>query len=532
MQDGSKAIFIPFFIVIRWNILRIKLKSPQRSIYDPSLAGRRSTTSFPTPPQKDDDNSSVSYVDNVTGKVIVPGASSYNGLNLVPQMGWDNWNAFQCDVNESLLLNTARAMVDYGLRDLGYQYIVLDDCWSIGRNESGYLVADHTLHSMGMKFGMYSSAGIMTCARYPGSLGYEQKDADLWASWDVDYLKYDNCFNQGQSGTPQISFNRYNVMSQALNKTGRPIVYAMCNWGQDSPFDWAYGIANSGRMSGDVSDTFNRPDSRCPCTESIGCSWPGFHCSIMNILNKMAAVQSRTMSGYAQDLDMLEIGNGGQTDSEYVVHFSMWAINSSPLLIGTNVLTLSPANLAIYSNPAVIALNQDPSATAAIRKWRYLVNPDEFGEGEIALWTRSLDNGDQVIALLNAGNASMMMNATLNDIFLDLRTAGAYQAPPQLDEIWDVYDLWANRMSDAEAAAIINGTSMTVTDNTNGTVTRYNATATSYAQGLMNNDTALLGAKVGSIGPMGTWSAMIPRHSVGLYRLRQRTSDLRKRDEL
>ena len=305
-------------------------------------------------------------------------------------------------------------------------------------------------------------------------------------------------------------------------------------------------------MSGDVYDSFNRPDSRCPCMESIGCPWPGFHCSIMNILNKMAAIQSRTMSGYFNDMDMLEVGNGGQTgqpqnqlppfinyrltmlvDSEYVVHFSMWAMNASPLLIGTNVLTLSPQNLAIYSNPAVIALNQDPSASAAIRKWQYFVNPDETGQGEIALWTRSLDNGDQAIALLNAGNISMMMNASLNDIFLDPRTAGAYQAPPQLSETWDVYDLWANRMGNNEAASIINGTTMNLTNNDNSTVTRYNATATSYAEGLMNNDIALFGAKVGSIQPMGTWTATVERHSVGLYRLRQASSgSLRKRDEL
>jgi len=486
----------------------------------------------------------LSYITD-SGDVIIPGASSYNGLNLVPQMGWDNWNAFQCNVNESLLLQTAERMVELGLRDLGYEYIVLDDCWSIGRNESGYLVENpqtfphgmkyvaDKIHSMGMKFGMYSSAGVFTCGRYPGSLGNEQKDAEYFASVGVDYLKYDNCFNQGQSGTAKLSFDRYNAMSEALNKTGRPIVYSMCNWGDDNPYDWAYTIANSGRMSGDVYDSFNRPDSRCPCRESIGCAWPGFHCSVMNILNKMAAIQPRTMSGYFNDMDMLEVGNGGQTDSEYIVHFSMWALNASPLLIGTNVLTLSPANLAIYSNPAVIALNQDPSASAATRKWQYFVNPDETGEGEIALWTRSLKNGDQAIALLNAGNTSMMMNVTMNDIFLDQRTAGAYQAPPELSETWDVYDLWANRMSDEEAGSIINATAGNVTMNGNSTLTRYNATATSYAQGLINNDAALLGAKVGSIEPSGTWEAMIPRHSVGLYRLRRRSGSLvRRKDEL
>ncbi|KAF2466516.1 glycoside hydrolase [Lindgomyces ingoldianus] len=484
-----------------------------------------------------------------TEQVIISGASSFNGLNLVPQMGWNNWNAFQCNVSESLLLDTAEAMVNFGLKDLGYNYIVLDDCWSIGRNESGYLIPNplkfpngmkyiaDKLHSMGMKFGMYSSAGVFTCGRYPGSLGFEQQDADLWASWDVDYLKYDNCFNQGQSGTPQISFNRYNVMSQAINKTGRPMIYSLCNWGNDDPYDWAYTIANSGRMSGDIYDQFNRPDSRCPCTEAVGCAWPGFHCSVMNILNKMAAIQSRTMSGYFNDMDMLEVGNGGQSDSEYVVHFSMWAMHSSPLLIGTNVLTLSPANLAILSNPAIIALNQDPSASAAIRKWQYFIDPDETGQGEIALWTRRLANGDQVIALLNAANSTMKMNATMNEIFLDPRTAGAYHEPEELRKTWDVYDLWANRLSESEASAIINSTPMIGITNMNSTktprATRYNATTTSYADGLKNNDTALLGQKVGSIEPRGTWVAEIPRHSVGMYRLRARpTTRMRKRDEL
>ncbi|MBE7180132.1 MAG: glycoside hydrolase family 27 protein [Terriglobus roseus] len=150
-------------------------------------------------------------------------------------------------MNETLLLNTAQVMVNFGLRDLGYEYVVLDDCWSVGRNSSGYLVSnDDTfpngmkyvadkIHSLGLKFGMYSSAGVFTCARYPGSLGYEEKDADLFAEWDVDYLKYDNCFNQGQSGTPKLSFDRYNVMSKALNQTGRDIVYAMCSWGTNHP---------------------------------------------------------------------------------------------------------------------------------------------------------------------------------------------------------------------------------------------------------------------------------------------------------
>lgn len=306
--------------------------------------------------------------------------------------------------------------------------------------------------------------------------------------------------------------------------------YSMCNWGQDMPYDWAYTIANSYRMSGDIYDSFNRPDTRCLCAEDqIPCNFPGFHCSVMTILNKMAPITSRSMSGGFADMDMLEVGNGGQDDNEYVTHFSMWALMSSPLLIGTNILSLSPANLAIYSNPAVIALNQDPSAQAGIRKWRYYVeDKDQYGQGEISLWTRVLDNGDTVIAMLNGGNSSRIMNATAEDIFLDQATAGTYVPAPELSESFDVYDLWANRMSEGEASSLINGNATTGMNST----TRYNATATSYADGLSSNSSALFGTQVGTLQPGGTWSAEIPRHSVGLYRLRPAGSTLRKRDEL
>lgn len=473
--------------------------------------------------------------------VVIPGSTSYNGLNLVPQMGWNNWNAFHCDVSEELLLDTAQAMVDYGLRDLGYNYVVLDDCWSAGRNDSGYLVhnpkkfpngmkavADR-VHDLGMKYGMYSSAGVFTCGKYPGSLGYEQKDADVFASWGVDYLKYDNCYNQGQSGTPKLSFDRYNVMSKALNNTGRPIVYSLCNWGNDDPYDWAYTISNSYRMSGDIYDSFQRPDARCPCVDTP-CNWPGFHCSVMNILNKMAPIVSRSQPGAFNDMDMLEVGNGGQSDSEYVVHFSMWSLMSSPLLIGTNIPTLSPANLAIYSNPAVIALNQDPSGTAAKRVWRYHVDDvDADGMGEIQLWTRDLDNGDTAVALINTGNSSRTMNASITDIFLDQATAGAYKTPEELSTTWDIYDLWANRMSEEEASAILAGNATAIAEDS---VTRYNATALSYADGLAANHTALFGQKIGQLQPGGTLEAEVDRHSIGLFRLRPVGGSLKKRDEL
>lgn len=244
----------------------------------------------------------------------------------------------------------------------------------------------------------------------------------------------------------------------------------------------------------------------------------------------MASIQSRTSSGAVNDMDMLEVGNKGQTDLEYVAHFSMWAINSSPLLIGTNVLSLTPQNLAILSNPAVIALNQDPSSSAAVRKWRVNVSDvDEYGVGEISLWTRGLDNGDTAIALLNAGNASRQMTATAKDIFIDQSTAGTYEVAAELSMAWDVYDLWAGRLSISHAAAIMNGTAESVPVNS---TTRYNATVMSYQDGLKNNVSALYGVKVGTISPGGQWTVPVERHSVGLFRLRKVDGNWRKRDEL
>ena len=258
----------------------------------------------------------------------------------------------------------------------------------------------------------------------------------------------------------------------------------------------------------------------------------------MNIVNKAAFVQYKSQPGAWNDLDMLEVGNGGMTDEEEVTHFTMWAILKSPLIIGTNVPHMSPQALSIYSNPAVIAINQDPAGSQTKRNWRYYVNDtNKYGQGEIQLWTGALANGDYVVCLLNAGNSARSMNATLTDIFFDESSTGSAGPAPQLMQQWDVYDLWANRMSNNTAMAIINnnssmGSNYTVTLGMNST-SRYNATETSYAKGLAMNATALFGSKVGSVPPMGTLTAEVPGHGVGLFRLRSHgTPSMRKRDEL
>ncbi|CAG8977374.1 hypothetical protein HYALB_00007004 [Hymenoscyphus albidus] len=474
-----------------------------------------------------------------------------NGLARTPQMGWNNWNAFACDVSEELLVQTADLIVGYGLRDLGYEYVVLDDCWSAGRNASnnntlipdpikfprGMSAVAEDMHVLDLKFGMYSDAGRYTCGMYEGSLGHETTDANTFASWGVDYLKYDNCYNEGYAGNQAISSERYRTMGDALNATGRPILYSLCNWGEDYPWNWGSTIANSWRMSGDIFDMWDKYDARCPCEgkDAWNCELPGFHCSITNIMNKVSFIVSKAQPGAWNDLDMLEVGNGGMTDDEYVAHFSMWSVAKSPLLIGADIRKILPQDLAILNNAAVIAVNQDPMGQSAGRRWMY--ETEENGPGAIQLWTgnlRSTTGGrwnDMVVLLINGKDRAIEMNATLIDIFSDVRPKGK---PAQASMAWEVRDLWADRMSTEKAAAIIAAAKGNSTVPFNATAIaegRFNTTQTSYADGLKSNSSILLGKVIGTVEPQGNIKATVPKHGAVMYRLRALPSD-RNIDEL
>jgi len=224
---------------------------------------------------------------------------------------------------------------------------------------------------------------------------------------------------------------------------------------------------------------------------------------------------------------MLEVGNGGMNDEEYKLHFTMWAAVKSPLIIGTDVTSMSPSTYSIYTNPAIIALNQDPAGSPITRQWEYNVSDvDQYGLGTISMWSGSLYGNNQAVILLNAGNTSRVMNATLADIFVD--DGGAISTEAQMS--YDIYDLWANRMPNATASMILNSNS--TMDAMNVTNYFYNATQTSFAQGLAMNDTRLMGKHVGTVGALGTISATVPRHGVVAYRLKPRATSSRKRDEL
>ncbi|PIN08188.1 Alpha-D-galactosidase (melibiase) [Handroanthus impetiginosus] len=281
-----------------------------------------------------------------------------NGLAKTPQMGWNSWNFFACDINEKVIRETADALVSTGLAKLGYIYVNIDDCWSEPvRDLKGQLVTDSKtfpsgikaladyVHSKGLKLGIYSDAGAFTCQVRPGSLFHEKDEANLFASWGVDYLKYDNCFNLGID--PE---KRYPPMRDALNATGRTIFYSLCEWGVHDPALWAGKVGNSWRTTDDIND-----------------SWASMT-TIADLNDKWAAYAG---PGGWNDPDMLEVGNGGMTYEEYRAHFSIWALMKAPLLIGCDVRNMTAETYEIISNEEVIAVNQDPLGVQGRKVYSY-----------------------------------------------------------------------------------------------------------------------------------------------------------------
>ena len=467
-----------------------------------------------------------------------------NGLARTPPLGWNNWNSLGCDVSADLLLETASKLVTLGLMDVGYQYTVLDDCWSDGRDANGRLKVDMArfpdgmekvsakIHEYGLLFGMYSSAGHMTCARGEGSLDHEVEDAQTFADFSVDYLKYDNCYSMGRAGSAQSTFQRYDAMAKALNNTGRPIVYSLCNWGEDFVMSWGVSIANSWRISGDIYDSFSRPDDRCSCTandpSSPWCVSPGAHCSVLTILNKVAPYADRSQPGGWQDLDALEVGLGGMTGEEYKAHFALWAALKSPLLIGADLRKLSPEALAILNNPAILAINQDPLGVPATRIARNTSVPkDRYGEGETHIWSGPLAGGDQVLILLNAADADLEVTAYLEDIFVG---DGPSCSAPQCKEDWLVHDLWSTAMEDSVARQLVgNSKSRQDASRILHSSNWYNSSIMSYQEGLRKEDTRLLGSKVAEIPAQGSLTVSVKRHSAKAYRLRSKSRNPSKR---
>jgi len=336
-----------------------------------------------------------------------------------PPMGWNSWNRFGCDIDESLIKSTADALVSTGLREAGYTYVNIDDCWMAStRDAQGRLRPDPTrfpggikaladyVHARGLKLGIYESAGTATCQGLPGSLDHETIDAQTFASWEVDYLKYDNCNHQNRPDA-----ERYRAMGEALRATGRPIVYSICNWGLAEPWHFAPTVGGvAWRTTGDISD-----------------SWG----SVTSILDQQAGLEPFARKGFYNDPDMLEVGNGGMTQAEYTAHFSLWALLSSPLLLGNDLRSVSASTLSIVANPDVIAVNRDWGGSQGRRV-------ADLGETEV--WAKPMSDGSAAVVLFNRTGAPTTVATTA----AALGIGGSSQ--------YTVRDLWSKATSTSAGA--------------------------------------------------------------------------------
>lgn len=346
-------------------------------------------------------------------------------IKLTPPMGWNSWNTFAENIDEKLIMESADAMVSSGLLDCGYDYLVIDDCWSEKERDSeGRLVplaskfphgmkfvADY-VHSKGLKFGMYSCAGNLTCAGYPSSFEHEFIDAETFASWGVDFLKYDYCYKP--TGVPgNILYTR---MGNALANCGRDILFNSCSWGHDSTEEWVRSTgAHMWRSTGDIFDVWR---------------------SVKDIHEKQLSLQPYNSLGCFNDMDMLIVGMKGKgnvgltgcTYEEYRTHFSLWAMLNSPLVIGCDIREMSEETKTILMNKDIIAINQDIGGKQPFLAGTPLgENPNEG-----YAWVKQLDGGDLAIGLFNMGDTEAMIKVSLFDIGLGAVTGRTLS----MKELW------------------------------------------------------------------------------------------------
>jgi alpha-galactosidase len=334
-----------------------------------------------------------------------PGPIS-TGLALTPPMGWNTWNKFGCNVSDELVRGMADAIVKSGMKDAGYQYVVIDDCWQTARDAKANIVVDphfpqgikpvaDYVHSLGLKFGIYSDAGSKTCAGRPGGLGHEYQDAVMYASWGVDYLKYDWC-----NTTTQDARASYANIRAALDTSGRPIVLSICEWGKNQPWLWGQEVGgNLWRTTGDIEDRWGGKekfkDGSC-CSNGV-----------LAILDEQVGISSYAGPGHWNDPDMLEVGNGSMTTTEYRSHFSLWAILAAPLIAGNDLRNMTPEIHDILTNKEVIAVDQDPLG----REGRRVAK-----DGDLEIWGKQMQDGSRAVILLNRGRSQHEITVNWREI--------------------------------------------------------------------------------------------------------------------
>ncbi len=333
-----------------------------------------------------------------------------DGLALTPPMAWNSWNVFHENINETQIREIADAMVTSGMRDAGYEYLNLDDKWmdDDGRDGQGNLYGDSQrfpsgipdlvsyVNGLGLKLGLYGDRGTMTCAGVPesGSYGNYQRDAQTFADWGVDYLKFDNCNLPAGRDSAQALQQDYEEMSAALRATGRPIVFSICAW--DWKGEWMIPAAHLWRSTFDIG----------PCFSGCG-EW---YRNIDQIIDENNETAQYAGPGHWNDPDMLEVGNSGLSDTEAAAHFSMWAIMAAPLVAGNDVRNMSNQIRDILTNTDVIAVDQDPAGIQGT----WVVD-----NGDLEVWMKPLctrDGPEKAVALLNRSGGSADITVSFNDI--------------------------------------------------------------------------------------------------------------------
>ena len=341
-----------------------------------------------------------------------PGAAASALLAPVPPMGFNTWNKFGCNVDEKLIRETADAMVETGMLEAGYKYLVIDDCWQVDRDPSGRIIADPQrfpggmkaladyVHSKGLKFGLYSDIGPKTCAGRPGAAGHFDIDAATYAEWGIDYIKVDWC-NCDDLNAPE----EYARFRDALNKAGRPIVLSICEWGRNDPWKWAKGVGQLWRTTSDIGDDWQ---------------------SVVWIAGANSRLADAAGPGGWNDPDMLEVGNGGMTFDEYKTHFSLWAVMAAPLMAGNDLRGMSEETKSILLNKEVIAVDQDPLGVQG----RVVIERGYGGQ----VWMKPLSDGSKAVAFVNYSDRELAQYVRWAQI-------GLPPGPARVRDLWAHADM-------------------------------------------------------------------------------------------
>ncbi len=345
-------------------------------------------------------------------------AQKFEGLAMTPPMGWNSWNTFEVNISEDLIKETADLLVASGMRDAGYTYIVVDDGWeALERDPDGQLVPDPVkfphgmkvvadyVHARGLKFGIHNCAGKTTCNGFPGGRGHEFEDARLYASWEVDYLKYDWC----DHGTADAR-ETYRTMRDALYAAGRPVVYSLCEWGNNKPWEWGREVGHLWRTTGDITDCFD-----CQGEYDMGMKF---------ILKLQEGLHSYAGPDGWNDPDMLEVGNPGLTLAESRAQFSLWCMLAAPLMAGNDLRTMTPEVLEILTNKDAIAIDQDPLGKQGSL---YMEHPSK------QIWMRELIGGQWAFCYFNSGSEPYTQRIN-------------WMHFPQLKGPYEIYDIWSHEV--------------------------------------------------------------------------------------